>query len=84
MYHENPNIFKLRSWILQNQASLRKNYSFPVIENILRKHRTSSAKQYQVPWKLICVALKERNIFHLNVNVPTVLSFLGNKDSQEI
>ena len=55
---------------------LRKKYSLPVIEIMLRKHRTSSAKQYQVPWNLFFNFLKDKNISHNSIGVPTVLSFL--------
>ena len=58
---------------------LRKKYSLPMIEIMLRKHRTSSAKQYQVPWKLFFAFIKERNISHFDINVHTVLSFLENQ-----
>ena len=58
---------------------LRKNYSLPVIEIMLRKHRTTSAKQYQVPWKLFITFIKVMNICHDSVGVPTVLSFLENQ-----
>ena len=55
---------------------LRKQFSPPVVDIMLQKYATSSAKQFQVPWGLFYLYLQTNKVKICDIGVPTVLDFL--------